>query len=782
MNTTYNPDSPEVKACQSHAVGVHTLASSPTNPRKTFDDADMAEMITSVKDHGILQPILVRLWPADYHWTGDMPLYEVVAGERRYRAAKAAGLTIIPAMVRNLTTREVLEIQVIENLQRKDLHPLEEAEGYGLMMKEHGYTAESLAEKIGKSRSYIFARLKLLQLDDDAKRLFRSGTLNPSTALLIARIPTAKLRAKAIKEITDHDYNGDQMSVREAQRHIQNRFMLRLAEASFPIDDSSLCGGSCVACLKRTGNQDKDLFDDVDSPDVCTDPDCFEIKKQAHRDRLAAQAKDAGKEVITGEQARKITGGYVSEYSAEVGKNFVRLDAQCDEDPQKRTYRELLGEAFEETLIEDSNKNRLVSVVKNTVVADKLKEAGIVTYADKRATEQKKAEAKVELERSYRERLFGSVRTEVINFTLDGKVAIPDTIMLMLLRDLVVRYFTRVAYEDASLRILKLWDIPGKNATERKAQFPEFVRQADAGTCWQIIVDLMLAGSLSVNEYSLNHAPEDLETTAKLFSINPDEVRKEVVSERKEQEKSEKQAKKHASGQKKAEKTPDSSTAEVSPPSKAAQAPGIDIVKSAPGDTQYKVGDRVKIVAQDSGVLHSAYGRAGVINEIERDEDGHFYSVRLDTPEGERLEFAYFMTDTAIEPINDATEAAQAVACIGDRVRIKDDAKGPNGIKRKCCGREGVIEAISGEYFTVRFSPSQFPITNLTIGEIEVLPSAGADVIETNTTPSPNSTTGVMYSHPSDSSLAWSGRGRPPKWVNTWLFNGGTMDDLRRVA
>lgn len=570
----YNPDSPEAKACRSQPVGVATLHSSPTNPRKTFDEAKLAELVASVQQVGILQPILVRPWPTEYAWTGDIPLYEVVAGERRYRAAKAAGLTLIPAMVRDLTNKEVLEIQTIENLQREDLHPIEEAEGYEVMMKQYGYTADALADKIGKSRSYVFGRTKLLQLDDDARRLFRAGLLNASTALLVARIPTAKLRAKAIQEITEKNYNGDMPSVREAQRILQRRYMLRLAEASFPTDDATLVGGSCAACQKRTGNQPADLFDDVDSPDVCTDPDCFALKAQAHKDRLAEQAKDAGKEVITGNAAKKITGEYgISDYDRHVGKDFVRLDAKCYEDPGGRTYRELLGEAIEETLIEDTRHNRLVPVVKNTVIADKLKEAGIETGDEAREKEQKKALAKAETERAVRERLFDNIRTEVWNYTLDGAVTFPAPIMLTLLQDLVVNVFQR-AYDDTALRMVKLWDIEGKNNTERKQNFPAFAAQCDAATCWKMLVDLRCVGELTVTEYSANWTPEKLESTARLFSIDPDEVRKDVISERKAQEKAEKQAKKPATTAKKAKKPAALPAAEASPPCKAAQAAG----------------------------------------------------------------------------------------------------------------------------------------------------------------------------------------------------------------
>ena len=122
---------PEIAAAEragSKRVPIEMVHPNPRNPRRAFDEADLADLAKSIREKGVVQPILVRPWPADYAYTGDMPLYEVVAGERRYRAAKEAGLALIPAMVRALTTREVLKIQTVENLQREDLHPLEEAD------------------------------------------------------------------------------------------------------------------------------------------------------------------------------------------------------------------------------------------------------------------------------------------------------------------------------------------------------------------------------------------------------------------------------------------------------------------------------------------------------------------------------------------------------------------------------------------------------------------------------------------------------------------------------
>ena len=137
------------------------LEQSRTNPRVRFDPAALAELVESIRAHDVIEPIIVRRLAAS---KSEGEKFEIVAGARRFRAATMAGRESMPAIVRELTDAQVLEIQVIENVQREALHPLEEAAGYRALMDDHAYTAEALAEKVGKSREYIFARLKLLDL------------------------------------------------------------------------------------------------------------------------------------------------------------------------------------------------------------------------------------------------------------------------------------------------------------------------------------------------------------------------------------------------------------------------------------------------------------------------------------------------------------------------------------------------------------------------------------------------------------------------------------------
>jgi len=186
-------------------VPLADIAPSATNPRKTFDKIALEELTESVRQHGVLQPILVRRWPADRKWptalggAAKLPAnaYEVVAGERRLRAAVGASLPEIPVLVRDLDDTAVIEIQVIENLQRTDLHPLDEAEGYSrLLSAKSGYDVARIAERVGRSVSYVYDRLKLMALVEDARELFRSGALPAGHAIILSRLkPEDQARA-----------------------------------------------------------------------------------------------------------------------------------------------------------------------------------------------------------------------------------------------------------------------------------------------------------------------------------------------------------------------------------------------------------------------------------------------------------------------------------------------------------------------------------------------------------------------------------------------------------
>lgn len=313
-------------------IPLSAISPSNTNPRKRFNEADLQELAESIKQHGVMQPILVRPTNMEAVKTGIDPfaIYEIVAGERRYRASKLAGVEYIPAIAKELNDLETLQLQIIENLQRSDLHPLEEAQGFKALLDNKdakSWNADQLADKIGKSRSYIYASLKLCELCTYAQDMFLDNKFGREIALLIARIPGAKLQEAAAKNII-----STELSYRRAKEYIRNNYTLDLNKA--PWDKVSITlyppAGSCLSCPKRTGNY-PELFSDIESPDVCTDTACFSAKKVAFANELIASTP----RVIHGEEANAvapygvnhyITNGYTSNL------DHVRLDGHSAED------------------------------------------------------------------------------------------------------------------------------------------------------------------------------------------------------------------------------------------------------------------------------------------------------------------------------------------------------------------------------------------------------------------------------------------------------------------
>ena len=161
------------------------------NPRRNFAEAQLEELAASIRERGLVQPLVVR--PS----TGDT--YEIVAGERRWRAAQLANLHDVPVVVRALSDQEAVEIAIIENVQREDLNAIEEGEGYKLLMDGHGYTQEDLAKVIGKSRSHLANTLRLLKLPDSVQDLVRTGQLSAGHARpLVGRGDAEGLAARAV--------------------------------------------------------------------------------------------------------------------------------------------------------------------------------------------------------------------------------------------------------------------------------------------------------------------------------------------------------------------------------------------------------------------------------------------------------------------------------------------------------------------------------------------------------------------------------------------------------
>ena len=164
-------------------------------PRKRFDPEALAELADSIREHGIIQPLTVRRLSSGY--------YQIIAGERRWRAAKQAGLDEVPAVIIEADDRKVMELGLIENLQREDLNPAEEARGYQVLMTEYGMTQEQVAQRMGKSRPAVTNALRLLNLPEDLMALVEEGKLSAGHARALLGAPTPALQRQAAKAVLD---------------------------------------------------------------------------------------------------------------------------------------------------------------------------------------------------------------------------------------------------------------------------------------------------------------------------------------------------------------------------------------------------------------------------------------------------------------------------------------------------------------------------------------------------------------------------------------------------
>ncbi|NTF33350.1 ParB/RepB/Spo0J family partition protein [Rhizobium skierniewicense] len=203
---------PQKAVAADRTIPIEFIARSARNPRRHFDEGDLQDLASSIRQHGIVQPVVVR--------TVAEGRYEIIAGERRWRAAQLAGFTDVPVIVRDVDDRTALELAIVENVQRSDLNPLEEAMGYDQLIAEHGYTQNDLGEIIGKSRSHVANSLRLLKLPEAVRDMLAEGSLSAghARALVSTSDPTFLARSIVAKGL----------SVRDAERMAQADIHMQL--------------------------------------------------------------------------------------------------------------------------------------------------------------------------------------------------------------------------------------------------------------------------------------------------------------------------------------------------------------------------------------------------------------------------------------------------------------------------------------------------------------------------------------------------------------------------
>lgn len=392
------------------------------NPRKTFI---LDDLLPSIRELGITQPMLVRPVPKvtleepsllDNGWRlmrGSVELeawpetdadaerkakaafkaakpageFEIVAGERRWRCATELKLREVPVIVRPMGDKEAYELMQAENLAREGLTAIEEAQSYQDAIDRKMYadswreSVKAMADKFAKSSSHIAGRLSLLKLGEGARSALCRGELDQTIALLVASIPGEERQAEAVKGIVN-GYNGP-MTFEEAKRYIENEFRRSLKGAPFDAGDAELYpeAGVCAKCPKRI------------APNVCTDTKCYAEKARLTLAGVAEKFSKAGRVVL--ENTEKIF-PYNDAYLGH-GCGYVKASEVVEDDPKKRTYRELLEKKLEPA-VALTKTGVPVELFPLKGLQDALRGAGH-TFMDEKRKDAAKAKAEAEFER-----------------------------------------------------------------------------------------------------------------------------------------------------------------------------------------------------------------------------------------------------------------------------------------------------------------------------------------------------------------------------------------------
>ncbi len=202
-------------------VQINDIRPNPYQPRKEFEPEALAELTESIKEHGIIQPLIVRK---------SIKGYELVAGERRLRAAEKAGLARVPVIIKTYTDQQLMEIALIENLQRENLNPLEEAEAYQKLMEHCSFTQEQLAKKVGKSRPHVANMLRLLNLPEEIRRMVSASSISMGHARALLAVENPKTQLQLANDVVKND-----LSVRQLEELVKNLHVSRETKTKKPL-------------------------------------------------------------------------------------------------------------------------------------------------------------------------------------------------------------------------------------------------------------------------------------------------------------------------------------------------------------------------------------------------------------------------------------------------------------------------------------------------------------------------------------------------------------------
>ena len=489
---------------QPKMIAISELQESPDNPRQSFDKVALDELARSIKSEGIQVPLIVRIFD-------DEARYELIAGHRRLRAARIAGQTAVPCILRRFTDEEARTARIIENLLREDLQPLDEAEAYQQMFAaagadHHPLTPADLAAKIGKPESYVRLRLKLLAGEPAVQDALRKQHITLGHALELARLDKS-LQKDLLKFCLYTPWGQKRetpVSIAELKKHIAQNVMLVLASAPFKTDDATLIpnAGACTDCKNRTGNN-RVLFSDVKQGDVCTLPSCFQAKVARSIDITLEQLRAANTPAV------KITDSYSRSSQT---PNDALTTSQYEVVAKGRSCDALKVGIY----IDGQQQGKRVNICTNSKCTVHKVSAAMSTTTPG----QKEKRAKARKEAAVRARIFAAIHAAASDVDLE------DADYLLL-----AEYALTRADHNGLMKLTKLlgwpkdlfgWD--GK--TKLRAKLNEI------GVDLAVVIALLASVSheLSVNEFNIGKA-ERLEALAKAFSVNTATIRNEVEAE-----------------------------------------------------------------------------------------------------------------------------------------------------------------------------------------------------------------------------------------------------------
>jgi ParB family chromosome partitioning protein len=487
-----------INATEYRELSLSQLNESKTNPRRVFDAASLKELAASIHSQGVLSPLLVR------------PLtengFEIVAGARRYRAAQIAEQETVPVRIKNMTDAEVIEAQLVENLIRAEIHPMEEAEGFArlLALDEPKYSIEQIAARVGKQPSFVASRIRLIDLVPAAVEAFYANEIGVGHALLLAKLP-ADQQEQALSACFKEVYNGSQnpvrilLPVRNLQFWIESNVLLVLKDAPFDKRDVQLVptAGSCADCPKRTGHNKLLFGDDFGKHnDQCTDPKCYQTKLAAHIAKTVA-AKPELVQISTAYGGQKEGSSVLprNKYTA------IRDDKPKSTDEAKRPEFKVCKYATEAIITEGSDMGTVHKVCTNPACP---------VHHPKKANGASANDVQFKAEQEKRR------REEAIANTTGLRVlaAISNTVPVRLMkRDLlfVAERLANLLDENRAAILAKQHGIKKTKENESIGKlFTSFLRRADESTLGRAVVEsvLLLTASRGNASHVLRDAAE----------------------------------------------------------------------------------------------------------------------------------------------------------------------------------------------------------------------------------------------------------------------------------